>query len=289
MINIFNKDILQFNNDNYKCIQWIRWILIVLSTSITIILLLIPLIMIFIFALSEGLQIAKANLINQDMIHALLLTVIIILITVPVNVIFGILIAWLITRFKFYGKKLLFILLNIPITVSPVIAGLLYLLCYSSNSIIGSWLDSYNVQIMFTWFGMVLVTIFVTSPFVANELISVMINQGSYEDEAAILLGASGWMMFRYVTFPNIRWALLYGAIITNARAIGEFGAVSVVSGLIRSETYTVPLYIELLYQDYNTVGAFVAASVLALISIIVLFIKNFFKYHLKNINYFVH
>lgn len=285
MINIFSKYVVSFTNNDYKHIQWIQWILIGLSLLISILLLLIPLIMIFIFALSGGLQIVKLNLMNKDMLHAMFLTVAIALIIVPVNTIFGILVSWLVTRFKFYGKELLFTLLNIPITVSPVIAGLLYLLCYSNNSIIGNWLDSYNIQIMFTWFGMLLVTIFITSPFVANELVPVMINQGSHEDEAAILLGASGWMMFRHVTFPNIRWALLYGIIITNARAIGEFGAVSIVSGLIRGETYTLPLYIELLYQDYNTVGAFIAASLLALISIVILFIKNYLKYYrLKNI-----
>lgn len=265
-----------------KNFEWQRWILISISILITVILLFIPLLMIFVYALSEGLQIVKTNLINKDMLHAIYLTMIVAFITVPVNVIFGTLIAWLITRFKFYGRRLLFILLNIPIAVSPVIVGLLYLLCYSSNSIIGNWLDLYNIQIMFTGFGITLVTIFITCPFVANELVPVMINQGNHEDESAILLGASGWAMFRYITLPNIRWALLYGAIITNARAIGEFGAVSIVSGLIRGETYTLSLYIELLYQDYNTVGAFIAASLLALISIIVLFIKNYLKYRLK-------
>lgn len=283
MINIFNKNIIRFISNDYKNTVWTQWVLISLSVLIAVILLLVPVVMIFIFALSEGLQIVKINLMNKDMLHAIFLTVVIACITLPINAIFGMLIAWLIARFKFYGKELLFILLNIPIAVSPVIVGLLYLLCYSNNGIVGSWLDLYNIQIMFTCFGMVLVTIFITSPFIANELVLVMLSQGSQEDEAAILLGASGWMMFRYVTFPNIRWALLYGAVVTNARAIGEFGAVSIVSGLIRSETYTLPLYIELLYQDYNTVGAFIAASLLALISIIILFIKNYFKYRLKN------
>lgn len=284
MINNFNNYIIKFSDNNFKCIRWMQWVLISLSVLISVLLLLIPLIMIFIFAVSEGFQIVKLNLLHRDMIHAIFLTIVIALIIVPINTVFGILVAWLVTRFKFYGKELLFTVLNIPIAVSPVVAGLLYLLCYSNNGIIGYWLDVYNIQIMFTWFGMVLVTIFITSPFVANELIPIMVNQGSHEDEAAILLGASGWKMFCYVTFPNIRWALLYGAIITNARAIGEFGAVSIVSGLIRGETYTLPLYIELLYQDYNTVGAFIAASLLALISIVILFIKNYLKYRLKNI-----
>lgn len=277
-----------FNNvyNKLKKIKWIQWILISLSILIITIMLLIPLIMIFVYAISEGIQIIRINLTDKDMLHAIYLTVIVALITIPVNVIFGILIAWLVTRFQFYGRNVFFAVLNIPIAVSPVIAGLLYLLCYSDNSIIGNWLDSYNIQILFNWVGIVLVTIFITCPFVANELIPVMINQGIQEDEAAIVLGASGLMMFWCVTFPNIRWALLYGAIITNARAIGEFGAVSIVSGLIRGETYTLPLYIELLYQDYNTVGAFIASSLLALVSIIILFIKNYLKFYLKKVNF---
>lgn len=276
MMNLFN--------DYKKNFLWKKWVLIILSLLIATILLLVPLIMIFIYAISEGVHIVKINLMNAEMLHAIYLTIFIALITVPINMIFGILMAWLITRFKFYGKRFLFIMLNLPIAVSPVIAGLLYLLCYSTNnSIIGFWLDLYDIQVMFTWFGMVLVTIFITCPFIVNELIPVMVNQGSYEDEAAILLGATGWKMFRHVTFPNIQWALLYGVIITNARAIGEFGAVSIVSGLIRGETYTLPLYIELLYQDYNTVGAFIAASLLALISIIILFFKNYLKSRVKD------
>lgn len=283
MINIINRYTIETHYNSYKNIKWQQWFLIGFSICMVTIILLIPLIMIFIYSLSEGFQIIQINLKNKDMLHAIYLTVIVALITVPVNVIFGFLIAWVVTQFKFYGRRLLYILLHIPIGVSPVIAGLLYLLCYSSNGIVGNWLDSYDIQIMFTWFGIVLVTIFITCPFVANELVPVMISQGNNENEAAILLGASGWMMFWSVTFPNIKWALLYGAIITNARAIGEFGAVSIVSGLIRGETYTLPLYIELLYQDYNTVGAFIAASLLALISIIMLFIKNYLKYHLKS------
>ncbi|URJ24828.1 sulfate ABC transporter permease subunit [Candidatus Blochmanniella camponoti] len=252
---------------------------------ISIMLLLVPLIVIFVSAFSEGLKIVIVNLINQDMIHATFLTVIVALFTVPINVFFGILMAWLVTRFKFYGRQLLYILINIPIAVSPVIAGLLYLLLYANNNIITNWLYLHNIQIIFTWVGLVLVTIFVTCPFVVHELVPMMVNQGRQEDEAAILLGASGWMMFRYVTFPNIRWALLYGAILTNSRAIGEFGAVSIVSGLIRGETYTVSLYVELLYQDYNAVGAFVAASLLACISILMLFIKHYLQSRLKRIN----
>lgn len=279
MIKVVNYFVSKFNNSFLKYIAWNQWILIGFSMLIAIFLLIIPLIMIFVSALSKGLHIVILNLLNMDMIQAVCLTVIIACIVVPINMVFGILVSWLVTRFKFYGRQLLIIILNIPIAISPVIVGLLYLLCYSSNTMIGNWLDMYDIQIMFTWVGIVLVTVFITCPFIANELIPVMISQGHQEDEAAILLGASGWMMFRYVTFPNIRWALLYGVTITNARAIGEFGASSIVSGLVRGETYTLPLYIELLYQDYNITGSFIAASLLALISIIMLCIKNYFKY----------
>lgn len=268
-------------NNNVIChdIKWMQWILIGFSVLITIILLLIPLVFIFISAFSEGCKIAIMYLLHQDMMHATFLTLIIAFVAVFINTLFGVLMAWLIVRFDFFGKQLLWTILNIPIAISPVIAGLLYLLCYTYNGIVGYWLDLYNIQIIFTWYGIMLVTIFITCPFVVHELVPVMINQGAYEDEAAILLGASGWMMFRYVTLLNIRWALLHGMIITNARAIGEFGAASVVSGLIRGETYTAPLYIELLYQDYNTAGAFVAASLLAIISIIILCIKHYLQY----------
>lgn len=284
MINIFNNYVNRNNNCTGR-ITLNQWVLISLTIFISTVLLLVPLIVIFVSAFSEGLKIIRINLIDKDMVHAIFLTIIVVLFTVPINIFFGVLIAWLVTRFKFYGRQFLLVLLNIPIAVSPVIAGLLYLLLYTSNNVIANWLDLHNIQIIFTWLGVVLVTIFVTCPFVVHELVPVMVNRGRQEDEAAVLLGASGWMMFRYVTFPNIRWALLYGAILTNARAIGEFGAVSIVSGLIRGETYTLSLYVELLYQDYNTVGAFIAASLLASVSIIMLFIKSYLQSRLKRMN----
>lgn len=284
-MNFYNKYFSKKSDVFCNNIKWMQWILIGISIFFVMILLLIPLIFIFISAFSEGLKMVKICLMHQDMIHAIFLTIVIALFAVPVNVIFGMLMAWLIVRFKFFGRQLLFTVLNVPIAVSPVIAGLLYLLCYTHSSIVGSWLDIYNIQIIFTWYGIVLVTIFITCPFVVHELVPVMINKGAHEDEAAIILGASGWMMFRCVTLPNIRWALSYGAIVTNARAIGEFGAVSVVSGLIRGETYTLPLYIELLYQDYNIVGAFIAASLLALMSIMILCIKYYLQCRLKCID----
>ncbi|AKC60659.1 sulfate ABC transporter permease subunit CysW [Blochmannia endosymbiont of Camponotus (Colobopsis) obliquus] len=261
--------------------QFYRKLLVILGLLISIILLLIPLMFIFVIASSEGLMILWKNLNNSDMLHAIRLTLLIALISVPINLFFGIMISWLITRFNFFGRQLLLVLIDIPFVISPVIAGLLYLLFYNNNSFIGGYLDSYDVQIMFAWPGMILVTIFVTSPFVVHEVVPLMLSQGTQEDEAAILLGASSWQMFRFVTLPNIRWSLIYGAILTNARAIGEFGAVSIVSGFIRGETYTLPLQVELLYQDYNVVGAFVAASLLAFISIVILFLKKIVFWYL--------
>ena len=219
------------------------------------------------------------------MLHAIWLTVLIALITVPFNLVFGTLLAWLVTRFTFPGRQLLLTLIDIPFAVSPVVAGLIYLLFYGSNGLLGGWLDAHNIQIMFSWPGMVLVTIFVTCPFVVRELVPMMLSQGSQEDEAAILLGASGWQMFRRVTLPNIRWALLYGVVLTNARAIGEFGAVSVVSGSIRGETYSLPLQVELLQQDYNTVGSFTAAALLTLMAIVTLFLKSALQWRLERQN----
>ena len=228
-------------------INWGKWFLIGIGMLVSAFILIVPMVYIFVQAFSKGLMPVLHNLADPDMLHAIWLTVMIALITVPVNLVFGTLLAWLVTRFNFPGRQLLLTLLDIPFAVSPVVAGLVYLLFYGSNGPLGGWLDEHNLQIMFAWPGMVLATIFVTCPFVVRELVPVMMSQGSNEDEAAILLGASGWQMFRRVTLPNIRWALLYGVVLTNARAIGEFGAVSVVSGSIRGETLSLPLQIELL------------------------------------------
>jgi len=261
---------------------WTKWILIGLALLSAALFLLVPLIYIFWQALSEGVGVAIHNLRDGDMLHAIWLTVLIALITVPVNLIFGTLLAWLVSRFNFPGRQFLLTLYDIPFAISPVVVGLLYLLFWGINGPAGSWLDAHNIQVMFTWPGMVLVTIFVTCPFVIRELVPVMLSQGSQEDEAAILLGANGWQMFRRVTLPNIRWALLYGVVLTNARAIGEFGAVSVVSGAIRGETYTLPLQVELLNQDYNTVGAFTAAALLAMMAMVTLCLKSVLQWRLE-------
>ncbi|PHM61438.1 sulfate/thiosulfate ABC transporter permease CysW [Xenorhabdus ishibashii] len=263
-------------------INWGKWLLIGTGVLFSLLLLIIPMAWIFLTAFSKGIDMVAQNLFNSDMLHAIWLTVMIALITVPLNLVFGVMTAWLVTRFQFPGRQLLLTLIDIPFAISPVVAGLLYLLFYGANGWLGSWLGSYDIQLMFSWPGMVLVTVFVTCPFVVRELVPVMLSQGNQEDEAAILLGASGWKMFWHVTLPNIRWALLYGVVLTNARAIGEFGAVSVVSGAIRGETYTLPLQVELLYQDYNTVGAFTAAALLAVMAIITLIVKSALQWRLS-------
>ncbi|MDY0926310.1 sulfate/thiosulfate ABC transporter permease CysW [Enterobacter sp. CFBP8995] len=276
-------EISHINHADRQPINWGKWLLIGIGALVSILLLVVPMVSIFWEALNQGLVASLNNLKDGDMLHAIWLTLLVALITVPVNMVFGTLLAWLVTRFTFPGRQLLLTLFDIPFAVSPVVAGLMYLLFWGVNGPAGGWLDAHNIQIMFSWPGMVLATIFVTCPFVVRELVPVMLSQGSHEDEAAVLLGASGWQMFRRVTLPNIRWALMYGVVLTNARAIGEFGAVSVVSGSIRGETYTLPLQVELLHQDYDTVGAFTAAALLTLMAIVTLFLKSVVQWRLEH------
>ncbi|MCA1773142.1 MAG: sulfate ABC transporter permease subunit CysW [Halomonas sp.] len=252
----------------------VRRLLIVIAVGLSGLFLLLPLVAIFAQAFSQGVGVFWSNVSDFYTLHAIGLTLGIALLTIPVCLVFGVALAWLVTRFSFPGRRLLQTLIDIPFAVSPVVAGLIYLLLYGRNGWIGGWLDSYDMQLMFSWPGILMVTIFVTCPFVARELIPLMQAQGSREEEAAVTLGASGWTTFRRVTLPNIRWALLYGIILTNARAVGEFGAVSVVSGAIRGQTNTLPLHLEQLYQDYNAVGAFACAALLALIALLTLAAK---------------
>lgn len=275
-------DIAQQRSLYRRQIDWVKWGLILTGVVLSILFLVVPIAWIFMTAFSKGIEIFTDNLLDSDMLHAVWLTLLIALITVPINMLFGISMAWLVTRFRFPGRQWLMTLIDIPFAVSPVVAGLLYLLFYGSNGWAGQWLEQFDIQLMFSWPGMVLVTVFVTCPFVVRELVPVMMSQGSQEDEAAVLLGASSWKMFWRVALPNIRWALLYGVVLTNARAIGEFGAVSVVSGAIRGETYSLPLQVELLHQDYNTVGAFTAAALLAMMAIITLMVKSALQWHLE-------
>ena len=250
---------------------------------LTLLLLVVPMIAIFAGALAAGVGGVIDNLAEPDMLHAIGLTLMVAAITVPINLVFGTLLAWLVTRFRFPGRQLLLTLMDVPFAVSPVVAGLLYLLMYGVNGPVGGWLDGHDMQLMFAWPGIVMVTVFVTCPFVVRELVPLMSSQGTDSEEAAVLLGASGWQLFRKVTLPNIRWALLYGVILTNARAVGEFGAVSVVSGGIRGETNTLPLHVELLHQDYNAVGAFTAAALLTLMAVVTLMIKSYLEWRLHN------
>lgn len=252
----------------------VRRILIGSALGLTGLFLVLPLVAIFAQAFARGVDIYWHNLSDQYTLAAIGLTLMVSALTVPINLLFGVFLAWLVTRFEFPGRRLLQTLIDIPFAVSPVVAGLVYLLLYGRNGWLGGWLDANDIQIMFAWPGIVLVALFVTCPFVARELIPLMQAQGSREEEAAVTLGASGWTIFRRVTLPNIRGALLYGVILTNARAVGEFGAVSVVAGAIRGETNTLPLQVEQLYQDYNTVGAFTSASLLALMALLTLAAK---------------
>jgi len=258
---------------------WLRRLLIGLACLLVGILLVVPLLAIFAQALNAGVHVFWVNLSDTYTLHAIGLTLFVAALTVPLNLVFGVFLAWLVTRFEFPGRRILMTLIDIPFAVSPVVAGLMYLLLYGSNGWIGSWLMDHDVQLMFAWPGIVMVTVFITCPFVARELIPLMQQQGSSEEEAALSLGASGWQMFRRVTLPNIKWALLYGVVLTNARAVGEFGAVSVVSGNIRGETNTLPLHVELLYQDYNLVGAFTSATLLAALALLTLVVKTILEW----------
>ncbi|VDC30060.1 sulfate ABC transporter permease subunit CysW [Pseudogemmobacter humi] len=252
-----------------------RWLLIGFAALALAILVFAPLIVIFAEALSKGWSAALSSLNNRDALAAIRLTLLVAAIAVPVNVVFGIAAAWFITRFDFRGKAFLITLIDLPFSVSPVVAGLCIVLLFGANTVIGSWLVAMGFPIVFALPGIVLATIFVTFPFVARELIPVMIEQGRAEEEAALTLGASGWHMFFTVTLPNIRWALLYGVLLCNARAMGEFGAVAVVSGKIRGQTTTMPVMIEMFYNEYLSVAAFSMAALLAFLALVTLLLKT--------------
>jgi sulfate transport system permease protein len=234
-----------------------------------------PLIVVFVEALEDGLAAAVASLGNPDAQAAIRLTLTIAAISVPANAVFGIAAAWFITKYDFRGKAFLITFIDLPFSVSPVVAGLCIALMFGANSLVGGWLVAQGLPIVFALPGIVLATMFVTFPFVARELIPVMIEQGRAEEEAALTLGASGWRTFRTVTLPNIRWALLYGVLLCNARAMGEFGAVAVVSGKIRGQTATMPITIEMLYNEYLSVAAFALAAVLTLLALVTLLLKT--------------
>ncbi|WP_347268931.1 sulfate ABC transporter permease subunit CysW [Paracoccus sp. (in: a-proteobacteria)] len=249
-------------------------LLIGLAVVLTAILVVAPLAFIFWRALAEGWAVYLANFVDPGTLHAIWLTVLVAVIVVPVNIAFGIASAWAIARFRFPGRKALMVLIEIPFSISPIIAGICYLLLYGRQGFWGPWLASHDIKVMFALPGIVMVTMFVTAPFVAREVLPLMQAQGSEQEQAAVTLGARGWQVFSRVTLPNIRWALLYGAVLATARAVGEFGGVSVVSGAIRGQTNTLPLQIELMFNDLNTTGAFAAATTLTAIALLVLVIK---------------
>lgn len=259
--------------------HWSQWLLIVLGLAVAGLLLVTPMVLIFSKALSGGWSLLAENL-NQDyMKSAIWLTLLATGITVPVNLVFGTMLAWCVTRYDFRGRKFLVTLIDIPYATSPVVAGLCYLVMYGLESVVGRWLYGHGVQLMFAWPGIVLVTIFVTSPYVARILIPLMQAQGADEEYAALSLGAGGWQIFRRVTLPNIKWALLYGVLVTNARAVGEFGAVSVVSGTIMNQTLTLPLLVDQLNNDYKTAAAFTAAALLGSMALLTLVLKVFMEW----------
>ncbi|VDC27253.1 sulfate ABC transporter permease subunit CysW [Pseudogemmobacter humi] len=250
-------------------------LLIGLALLLTAVFVVVPMAYIFHRAFAAGYAVFLTNITEPNTLHAIWLTVLTAVIVLPVNIAFGVAAAWAIARFTFPGRKALLVLIEIPFSISPIIAGICYLLLYGRNGLIGPYLLANDIQILFALPGIVMVTMFVTAPFVVREVLPLMQAQGSEQEQAALTLGASGWQIFRRVTLPNIRWALLYGAVLCGARAVGEFGGVSVVAGKIRGQTNTLPLQIELLFQDLNVTGAFAAASTLTLIALVVLVLKT--------------
>lgn len=259
--------------------RWVRITLMLIAASFLTIFLFIPVIAVFAEALKKGWMVYLQSIVEADALAAIRLTLIAAGIAVPLNLVFGVSAAWCITKYEFRGKSILLTLIDLPFSVSPVISGLIYVLLFGAQGWFGEWLREHDIKILFAVPGIVLATIFVTFPFVARELIPLMQAQGSEEEEAALVLGASGWQTFFRVTLPNIKWGLLYGVILCNARAMGEFGAVSVVSGHIRGETNTMPLHVEILYNEYNFVAAFAVASLLTLLALLSLALKSFIEW----------
>lgn len=253
----------------------VRGLLIAAALGFLGLFIVLPLLAVFSEALAQGFGAFADAVRDPDAVAAIRLTLLVAAISVPLNMVFGLAASWAITRFEFSGKNLLLTLIDLPFSVSPVVSGLIFVLLFGAHGLLGPWLAANNVQIIFAVPGIVLATVFITFPFVARELIPLMMEQGKDDEEAAISLGANGWQTFWHVTLPNVRWALLYGVLLCNARAMGEFGAVSVVSGHIRGETNTMPLHVEILYNEYNFVGAFAVASLLAALALVTLVVKS--------------
>jgi len=254
--------------------RWLRWLLIAIAIALILIVVVLPLAVVVVEAAAQGWAAYQNAILESDTLAAIWLTLLVATLCVPANVIFGVAAAWAISKFRFPGKGLLLSLIDLPFSVSPVVAGLVFVLLFGAQGWFGEWLKAHEIKIIFATPGIVLATFFVTFPFVARELIPLMQQQGQDQEEAAASLGASGWQMFWRVTFPNVRWALLYGVLLCNARAMGEFGAVSVVSGHIRGLTNTLPLQVEILHNDFQTAAAFAVASLLTVLALITLGLK---------------
>ena len=252
-----------------------RRLLVISAWLVFLLFLVLPLFVVLSEALKQGVGVFFTSIFEPDAISALKLTLLAVGISVPLNLLFGVAAAWCVSKYEFRGKSILVTLIDLPFSVSPVIAGLIYVLLFGAQGFFGPWLREHDIQIIFALPGIVLATIFVTVPFVARELIPLMQEQGTQEEEAARLLGANGWQMFWHVTLPNIKWGLIYGVVLCTARAMGEFGAVSVVSGHIRGYTNTLPLHVEILYNEYNHVAAFSVASLLLLLALLILLLKQ--------------
>jgi sulfate transport system permease protein len=261
---------------------WVRWSLIGLALGLVFLFLLLPLAAVFTEALRKGLPAALEALHEPDAWSAIRLTLITAAVAVPLNLVFGVAAAWAVAKYEFKGKAFLTTLIDLPFSVSPVVAGLIYVLMFGAQGWIGPWLAEHDIKIVFAVPGIILATVFVTFPFIARELIPLMQAQGTDEEQAAIVLGATGWQTFWHVTLPNIKWGLVYGVILCNARAMGEFGAVSVVSGHIRGQTNTLPLHVEILYNEYQSVAAFAVASLLALLALLTLLIKSLVEWQFE-------
>jgi len=258
---------------------WVKWLILGISLAFFGLFLLMPLFAVFVEAFRKGWDAYLAALVEPDAMSAIRLTLLTTVVAVPLNLVFGVAAAWCIAKFDFPGKTFLITLIDLPFSVSPVVAGLIFVLVFGRNGWLGPWFIEHDMKIVFATPGIILATIFVTFPFVARELIPLMEAQGRDEEEAATVLGASGWQTFWHVTIPNVKWGLIYGVILCNARAMGEFGAVSVVSGHIRGETNTLPLHVEIVYNEYHFAAAFAVASLLAILAMLTLVVKAYVEW----------
>ncbi|WP_371379326.1 sulfate ABC transporter permease subunit CysW [Sporomusa aerivorans] len=263
----------------------IRWLLITVALGFLGVMLIIPVVAVFVKALEQGLDLYVKAITTPDAMAAIQLTLLTVVIAVPLNTLFGLAAAWAIAKFEFRGRNFLITLIDLPFAVSPVIAGLIFVFLFGKPGLLWPWLSAHDIKVIFAVPGIVLATVFVTFPFIARELIPLMQAQGTAEEEAALTLGANGWKTFRHVTLPNIKWGLIYGVILTSARAVGEFGAVSVVSGHIRGLTNTMPLHVEILYNEYQFVAAFAVASLMTLMALVTLIIKNIAEWKVQQQN----